>query len=153
MEQEDGVRKELGDILRQNLMETGGVSVDRFRELLDNRYEEYFKRWDRDQDYPEKTGESAIHIKQEQGKFWTPITRKNSSGWTLKKLKRFEDELDQLNEQLSVLINRQKEKEGRVRQTPAAKKRDQPAAIAGTESWKRLKRSGKTCLRSVSSGR
>ncbi len=54
MEEEDKVRKELGDLLRQNLMETGGVSVDRFRELLDKRYYEYFKRWDSDQDYPEK---------------------------------------------------------------------------------------------------
>ena len=48
MQEEDGVREELGGILRQNLMEMDGVSVDRFRDLLDTRYEEYFKRWDRE---------------------------------------------------------------------------------------------------------
>ncbi|MDZ7721069.1 MAG: AAA family ATPase [Balneolaceae bacterium] len=110
MEQEDGVRKELGDILRQNLMETGGVSVDRFRELLDNRYEEYFKRWDRDQDYPEKNRGISNPYKTGTGKVLDAYYQKEQLRLDLEEARRFEDELDQLNEQLSVLINRQKEK-------------------------------------------
>src|SRR5690625_6069476 len=34
---EGEVRKELGDLLRKSLMETGGVSVDRFRDELESR--------------------------------------------------------------------------------------------------------------------
>ncbi len=110
MEQEDGVRKELGDILRQNLMETGGVSVDRFRELLDNRYEEYFKRWDRDQEYPEKNRGINNPYKTGTGKVLDAYYQKEQLRLDLEEARKFEDELDQLNEQLSVLINRQKEK-------------------------------------------
>ena len=110
MEQEDGVRKELGDILRQNLMETGGVSVDRFRELLDNRYEDYFKRWDRDQDYPERNRGISNPYKTGTGKVLDAYYQKEQLRLDLEEAKRFEDELDQQNEELSVLINRQKEK-------------------------------------------
>ena len=110
MEQEDGVRKELGDILRQNLMETGGVSVDRFRELLDNRYEEYFKRWDRGQDYPERNRGINNPYKTGTGKVLDAYYQKEQLRLDFDEARKFEDELDQLNEQLSVLINRQKEK-------------------------------------------
>jgi DNA repair protein SbcC/Rad50 len=54
MEEENQTREELGNILRRNLMETGGLSVERFRELLDERYDEYFKNWDREQQYPNR---------------------------------------------------------------------------------------------------
>src|SRR5690625_6090850 len=50
---EGEVRKELGDLLRKSLMETGGVSVDRFRDELESRYKTDFERWDRQQEYPE----------------------------------------------------------------------------------------------------
>jgi exonuclease SbcC len=110
MEQADGVRKELGDILRQNLMETGGVSVDRFRELLDKRHEEYFKRWDRDQDYPERNRGISNPYKTGTGKVLDAYYQKEQLRLVLEEARRFEDDLDQLNEKLSVLINRQKEK-------------------------------------------
>ncbi|REL37901.1 hypothetical protein DYD21_08970 [Rhodohalobacter sp. SW132] len=110
MEKEDKVRKELGDLLRQNLMETGGVSVDRFRELLDTRYDEYFKRWDRDQDYPENNRGINNPYKVGTGKILDAYYQKEQLRLDLEEAKRFENELDQLNEQLSELVNRQKEK-------------------------------------------
>ncbi|MCC5908803.1 MAG: AAA family ATPase [Balneolaceae bacterium] len=109
MEQEDGVRKELGDILRQNLMETGGVSVDRFRELLDNRYEEYFKRWDREQEYPEKNRGISNPYKTGTGKVLDAYYQKEQLRLHLDEARRFEDELDLLNKKLSDLIGKQKE--------------------------------------------
>ncbi len=110
MEKEDKVRKELGDLLRQNLMETGGVSVDRFRELLDARYEDYFKRWDRDQDYPENNRGINNPYKVGTGKILDAYYKKEQLRLDLEEAQRFENELDQLNEQLSGLINRQKDK-------------------------------------------
>lgn len=110
MEREDHVRKELGDLLRQNLMETGGVSVDRFQELLDHRYEEYFKRWDREQEYPEKNRGINKPFQKGIGKILDAYYKKEQLRQDLEEAKRFEDELDQLNEHLSELINRQKDK-------------------------------------------
>lgn len=110
MERENQVRKELGDLLRQNLMETGGVSVDRFRELLDHRYEEYFKRWDREQEYPEKNRGINKPFQKGIGKILDAYYKKEQLRLDLEEAKRFEDELDQLNEHLSELINRQKDK-------------------------------------------
>jgi len=110
MERQDRVRKELGDLLRQNLMETGGVSVDRFRELLDSRYEEYFKRWDRDQDYPERNRGINNPYKVGTGRILDAYYKKEQLRLDLEEAQRFENELDQLNEELSELINRQKEK-------------------------------------------
>ncbi len=40
------VRGELGDILRRSVMQTGGVSIDRFRTLLEERHAELFRNWD-----------------------------------------------------------------------------------------------------------
>lgn len=45
--------EELGRILRSAVMETGGVSVERFFARLDERLKEYFAKWDRQLDYPE----------------------------------------------------------------------------------------------------
>lgn len=110
MEKQDHIRKELGDILRQNLIETGGVSVDRFRELLDARYVEYFKRWDREQDYPESNRGIKNPYKVGTGKILDAYYKKEQLRLDLEEAQRFENELDQLNNQLSGLISRQNEK-------------------------------------------
>ncbi len=109
MEREDHVRKELGDLLRQNLMETGGVSVDRFRDLINTRYDDYFKRWDREQDYPENNRGINKPYQKGTGKILDAYYQKEKLRLDLEEAQRFENELDQLNEKLSDLINRQKE--------------------------------------------
>ncbi|MGH7889378.1 MAG: AAA family ATPase, partial [Thermodesulfobacteriota bacterium] len=53
MKQEEGVRSELGAVLRKSVMETSGISVDRFRKIIGDKFEEYFKKWNREQRYPE----------------------------------------------------------------------------------------------------
>lgn len=110
MKKEDHVRKELGDLLRQNLMETGGVSVDRFRDLLDHRYEEYFKRWDREQEYPENNRGISNPYKVGTGKILDAYYVKEQLRLDLEEARQFEDELDRLNQELSDLISRQKDK-------------------------------------------
>jgi len=44
--QPDTVRNELGTVLRRAVMDSGGISVDIFRALLDRRHKEYFDNWD-----------------------------------------------------------------------------------------------------------
>jgi len=102
--------KTLGDILRQKLMETGGVSVDRFRELLDQKYEEYFKRWDREQDYPERNRGINNPYKTGTGLVLNAYYRKEQLQLDLDEARIFEDELDRLNGELSELIEQKEEK-------------------------------------------
>src|SRR5699024_6120192 len=107
---EGKVQKELGNILRKNLMETGGVSVDEFRELLDERYESYYKRWDRRQQYPQKNRGIKNPYKVGTGKIVEAYYKKEQLRLDLDEARRYEDELDALNEKLNVLINKRDEK-------------------------------------------
>lgn len=104
MERENNVRKELGDLLRQSLMETAGVSVDRFRELLDSRYEEYFMRWNRSQDYPENNRGINNPYKINVGKVLQAFYKKERLQGELVKAQEFEERMDRINEKLSELM-------------------------------------------------
>jgi exonuclease SbcC len=110
MKQEDRVRKELGNLLRKNFMDTGGISVDRFRELLDQKYEDYFKRWDRKQQYPDNNKGIKNPYKVGKGIVLEAFYEKEQLRIDLEEARCFEDELDMLNEKLNTLINRQEEK-------------------------------------------
>ena len=44
--QPDAVRNELGMVLRRAVMDSGGISVDAFRSLLERRHREFFDNWD-----------------------------------------------------------------------------------------------------------
>ncbi|WP_322572654.1 hypothetical protein [Rhodohalobacter sp.] len=98
------------------------------------------------------TGVSDNPYKTGTGKVLDAYYQKEQLRLDLEEAKRFEDELDQLNEQLSVLINRQKEKKEEFDKLQPLKK-GSASGNCLNRHWKRLKRSGKTCLRLVSSGR
>lgn len=110
MRQADGVRKELGDILRQNLMETGGISVDRFRDLLDQKYENYFKKWDREQEYPENNRGIRNPYKVGTGKIVEAFYQKEQMRIDLEEAEQFENKLDTINEKLTELIHQKDNK-------------------------------------------
>ncbi|MEX2409783.1 MAG: AAA family ATPase [Candidatus Paceibacterota bacterium] len=112
MTEEDDVRKELGNLLRRNLMETGGVSVDRFRDLLEQKYEDYFKRWDRDQDYPEKGRGINNPFKVGTGKVVDAYYQKEQLSLDLKEARQFEKDLDELNQKLTGFTEKHQGKKG-----------------------------------------
>ncbi len=116
MEEAGKVRKELGNILRRNFMETSGVSVDRFRELLDQKYEDYFKRWNRQQQYPENNRGIKNPYKVGTGKVVKAYYKKEQLRLDLEEARRFENDLDSLNETLSALIVEQEEKKEKFEQ-------------------------------------
>ncbi|SHG31733.1 DNA repair exonuclease SbcCD ATPase subunit [Fodinibius roseus] len=122
MKQEGKVRKELGNILRRNFMETGGVSVDRFRELLDQKYEDYFKRWNRPQQYPENNRGIKNPYKVGTGKVVEAYYKKEQLRLDLEEARRFEDNLDSLNEILNALIAQQEEKKEKFERLNPLKK-------------------------------
>ena len=111
MEEETRTREELGNVLRRNLMETGGVSVDHFRELLDARYDEYFKNWDRSQQYPNRNrGIQNPYTKAHRGRVLDAFYEMEGLRIDLEKANTFEEEMDKLNSSLEELHKDHREK-------------------------------------------
>lgn len=101
---EQDVREELGNILRKNLMETGGISVDRFRDLLVERYDEYFKNWDREQQYPNNNrGIQNPYTKGHRGRVLDAFYEMEGLRLDLENANTFEEEMDRLNASLEKL--------------------------------------------------
>jgi exonuclease SbcC len=48
------VKQDIGAVLRKSVMETGGISVDKFRECVNEKHKEFFEHWDRTTNRPEK---------------------------------------------------------------------------------------------------
>ncbi len=111
IEEENQTREELGSVLRRNLMETGGVSVERFRELLDARYDEYFKNWDRDLQYPNNNrGIQHPYTKAHRGMVLDAYYELEGLRLELENANTFEEEMDKLNASLEQLYKQLNEK-------------------------------------------
>ena len=54
MKNSPGTEEELGAVIRKSVFETGGLSVERFRKTLDERFRDYADRWDFSRGFPEK---------------------------------------------------------------------------------------------------
>lgn len=57
----------LSDLLHHSVLETDGVSVGRFQELLDRRYQEYLKHWDLERQRPERKRGGEARWSRERG--------------------------------------------------------------------------------------
>ena len=87
---------DLADILRTAVLETGGVSVDRFRALLDGRIEALFSNWDRARGQPKNNRGIDNPWKREVGeilKAWYETERLRAGS---KAALSWERELDEL---------------------------------------------------------
>ena len=45
----------LGDVIRKTILETDGISVEKFKDRIEELYGEYFKHWDLIQNFPKTT--------------------------------------------------------------------------------------------------
>lgn len=57
----------LGDLLRRSVLETAGISVERFREALEDRYKAYLSRWDSRRNRPENNRGLSNRWKRDAG--------------------------------------------------------------------------------------
>jgi exonuclease SbcC len=57
----------LSDLLHHSVLETDGVSVERFQELLDRRYQEYLRHWDLERQRPERKRGGETRWSRERG--------------------------------------------------------------------------------------
>ncbi|MFO7848346.1 MAG: AAA family ATPase, partial [Spirochaetia bacterium] len=116
------VRQELGTVLRKGVMETGGVSVDRFRSLLESEYESYFKRWNREQQYPENNRGILNPYKRDYGKLVGVFYTMERARLNYQETVEFENVYDEINQRISRLSDKLREIEMSYRELNPLKK-------------------------------
>src|SRR5690625_8009647 len=94
-------------------METGGVSVDRFRDELESRYKTYFERWDRQQEYPENNRGIRNPYKEGVGRILEAYYKKEKLREELEYARPIDEKIDGLNNTPPDLIEKREEKKKR----------------------------------------
>ncbi len=100
------------DILRRTVLETGGVSVERFRELLDEKCSGYFERWDVERNRPEGGRDIDNPYKRGLGSVLTAYYRLRRLSRNLEEAVEKETALAELSAELEGLVARAAEKRG-----------------------------------------
>ena len=103
--------RNLGDILRAAVLETDGVSIDRFRDRIQAEYDNYFSRWDRKEDYPEKGRGIQNPWKVDVRKILKAFYDREKLRKDLEDVRRFEEELGGINQQIGEQTNTLEETE------------------------------------------
>jgi DNA repair protein SbcC/Rad50 len=91
----------LGDILRMAVLETGGVSIDQFRERINDLCQEYLSHWDQSKDMPEKGRGIENPWKKEVGLILENYYYKEQIKANLENTRKYEEELDNINQQIT----------------------------------------------------
>ncbi len=100
LSEESETSADLISILRKAVHETDGVSVERLGGLIENKYSDYFKRWDSAQDRPENNrGIENPYIKG-VGKILETYYEEESLRRDLKSAVEYDEDIDQLNEEI-----------------------------------------------------
>jgi len=97
----------LGDILRRSILETDGVSVDRFRERIQAQYDEYASHWDFNLNSPEK----GKRYKKKAGLIHEAYWSREDTRKLLEEAREYEEALDSSIHELSTLTVDIEEKE------------------------------------------
>lgn len=102
---------ELGDILRKTILETDGISVDAFKDKINRQYDDYFGRWDRIKKGPE--GDRGINNPWIKGSGYilSAFYEKEKLRVYHQNTLIYEEDLDTLNRELSVISQRVAEKD------------------------------------------
>ncbi len=93
----------LGDLLRRAVLETDGVSVEEFKAKLENVYRDYFSRWDRAANYPEKGRGIENPFQREVGHVLADFYEKETVRSKLDNARRFEKAYDDINGRIQTL--------------------------------------------------
>ena len=121
LEDDDHTLATLGDILRKSIMEMDGVSVDILKSEIEDRYENYFSRWDRDAQYPENNKGIQNPYKTSLGEIIKAFYNKEQIRIDSEAAVDYENELDAINQNITDCVSALKEKEGYIERFKAAK--------------------------------
>lgn len=105
LKENSGTIHTLGDILRKAVLETDGVSVDKFKEKIQGLYDSYFSRWDLERQYPEKGHGIEKPWQKDVGIILKAFYDKERVRVSLEKACRFEEDLDSINRGIADRFN------------------------------------------------
>jgi len=101
----------LGDILRRAVLETDGISVEKFKERIQSLYNKYFDHWDVDNDYPSKGRGINNPWKQEVGIILKAFYDTERVRLQLEEARAYEEDMDKINMEIEKYKNIKKELE------------------------------------------
>jgi exonuclease SbcC len=105
----------LSDLLHRSVLETDGVSVGRFRELLDQRCSQYLKHWDLERQQPERKRGADSRWSRERGTVLEAYYSLEDSDKHYEEVRETEVVFGKLTEQLEACTQELAEKEGNLR--------------------------------------
>jgi len=105
----------LSDLLHRSVLETDGISVGRFRELLDQRCSQYLKRWDLERQSPERKRGADTRWSRERGTVLEAYYSLEDSEKHYEEVKEAEVVFGKLTEQLETCTRELAEKEGNLK--------------------------------------
>ncbi|MGQ9615527.1 MAG: AAA family ATPase [Spirochaetota bacterium] len=100
----------LGDLLRKSVLETDGVSVDRFKELIDHSYDDHFNHWDAEANLPEKGRGIQNPYTKKVGFILAAYYEKEKAKLRLKEALDYEKQMDELTKKLGEVTAELEEK-------------------------------------------
>jgi len=94
------IRPDLGAILRSSVMETDGVSVEKFRLRLDREHEDYFQHWDMEKGAPENGRGINNPFKKGVGRILKAYYEKEGIEKDYDETYKLEIEIDEVNKKI-----------------------------------------------------
>lgn len=99
------VKQDISAVLRKSVMETGGISVDKFRDKLDIIHNNYFENWNRAKSYPKEYADGRqadLDNKRRMsvGKVLEAWYTKEQEKRKYNEIVKYEKNVDNLNQQL-----------------------------------------------------
>ncbi len=93
--------KSLGDILKTAVLETDGVSIEKFRDQLETQFNDYFSRWDPAKNYPQGGKGIEKPWKKQVGKILQAYYDKESVRIAFEKACQVEEAIDRANQNIA----------------------------------------------------
>jgi len=93
--------KSLGDILKTAVLETDGVSIEKFRDQLETQFIDYFSRWDPAKNYPDGGKGIEKPWKKQVGKILQAYYDKEYVRVAFEKAFQVEEAIDQANQNIA----------------------------------------------------
>lgn len=97
-----GTVRDLDDLLLSAVLETDGISPDRFRERVEKEYSRYFDHWDRKEAYPEQGRGIENPWRKQVGEILQAFYRKEELKKAREEVRRLEGALEEINHRIAA---------------------------------------------------
>jgi DNA repair protein SbcC/Rad50 len=110
LKKEGSALKSLGDVLRMSVLETDGVSIDDFRQILEQHDNDFSDHWDWDEDYPEKGRDIRNPWIQRVGRILKAFYEVQTLQDKLEKVRDYEENIGRIDRELGEVAEDTEEK-------------------------------------------